>query len=88
MATRKTTVVKTEVENEVIEKPVRRTKRSLFKGVVTNCQALNVRTEPNTDSNIVDVLNIDTQVKILEIIEGWYKIDNGYVMSDFIEISK
>lgn len=57
-----------------------------IKGVIVNCHLLNVRKSPDTKSNIVSVLEVGKNVNILEKLNGWYKVDNGYVKSDFINV--
>ena len=64
-------------------------------GIVTNCVKLNVRKEPNKDSDIISVLNQYTEVNIdlTNSTEDFYKITtfdglDGYCMKIFIAISK
>lgn len=74
-------------EKEPIEEPKEE------KGKVTNCERLNLRKEPNTDCEIVSVLEKGTEMTILsdEVSTpiGWYKVTvngvGGFVMSKFIE---
>ena len=63
------------------------------KGKVANCERLNLRKEPNTNCDIVDVLEKGTEMTILsdDILTpiGWYKVTvngvGGFVMRKFIE---
>lgn len=64
-------------------------------GIVTSCVKLNVRKEPNKDSDIISVLNQYTEVNIdlTNSTEDFYKITtfdglDGYCMKRFIAISK
>lgn len=61
------------------------------KGTVTT-DGVRVRKEPNTQSEIVTVLNKSAQVDILEETDGWYRIKyelygtyEGYMKKDFIK---
>ena len=62
---------------------------TLQKGVV-NCQNLNVRKAPTTESTILRIIPKDTEVKILDDVnEIWYKIripeiETGFCMKEFI----
>lgn len=60
-------------------------------GTVTT-DGVRVRKEPNTNSEIVTVLNASAQVEILEELDGWYKIKydslgtyEGYMSKDFVK---
>lgn len=61
------------------------------KGKVANCEKLNLRKEPNTNCDIVSVLEKGTDLIISpdEAPIGWYKVTvngvGGFVMSKFIE---
>ena len=62
-------------------------------GVVTNCRRLNVREEPNKDSNILTTIDSGKSVTIYsdESTDGWYRVsieDNvkGYCMKEYISI--
>lgn len=58
-------------------------------GVVT-ASALNVRVNPNTSSNVIGTLSYNTKVNILEINNGWYKINYNnslaWISSDYIKL--
>lgn len=64
-----------EVKEEKVEE------KETKKGVVT--ALLNVRKEPGGE--VVKVLNEGEIVNILDEKDGWYKIDDGYVMAKFIK---
>ncbi|MGG2067120.1 MULTISPECIES: SH3 domain-containing protein [unclassified Bacillus (in: firmicutes)] len=55
---------------------------------IVNADALNVRSEPNTQSEIIDVLPNGKFVTIQEEQEGWYKVihngTSGYVKKEFL----
>ena len=64
-------------------------------GIVIGCVKLNVRKEPNKDSDIISVLNQYTEVNIdlTNSTKDFYKITtfdglNGYCIKRFIAISK
>ena len=71
---KKEPVVEEAKEKKVEEKKVKH-------GVVT--ALLNVRKEPGGE--VVKVLNEGEIVNILDEKDGWYKIDDGYVMAKFIK---
>ena len=61
------------------------------KGIVRNCELLNVRKEPNTDSDIIKVINRGDEVNIINEDKGimsadFYKTTDGYVMKNYIKI--
>lgn len=65
-------------------------------GKVVDCQMLNVRTEPTTESEVMVVINKGEEVivRIPDFTEDWHFIEfhkspmtiTGYVMSKFIEV--
>ena len=67
------------VVEEVKEEKVK--ENEVKHGVVT--ALLNVRKEPGGE--VVKVLNEGEIVNILDAKDGWYKIDDGYVMAKFIK---
>ena len=61
------------------------------KGIVINCELLNVRKEPNTDSDIIKVINHGDEINIIKEDKGimnadFYKTTDGYVMKKYIKI--
>lgn len=68
----------------VVEKPT-------VSGIVTGCEKLNVRTEPNKDSEVKTIIEKDKEVVIdpNNSSTEWYAISvdgiNGFVMSKFIK---
>lgn len=69
-------------EEKKAEKPIKTTK----KGVVANCDLLNVRKEPNISSEIIKTLSVGTEIEILGTEKGFYKIADGYVMKTYITV--
>ena len=54
---------------------------------ITNCDNLRLRTAPNTDSEIIKMLQKGTQVEILgDANQDFYKVSGGYLMKRFIDI--
>lgn len=60
-------------------------------GTVTNCSKLNVREKPNTDADVLTVLNYDSEIKIdpARSTNEWLKIVTtsgveGYCMRKFV----
>ena len=73
--------IKEEIKEEVAEKKY---------GQVYNCELLNVRTEPNLNSEIFSILNRNDKVEILDDILDFYKIlkdgSEVYCMKKYIKI--
>lgn len=66
-------------------------KTEIKKGIVRNCELLNVRKEPNTDSDIIKVINHGDEINIIKedkgiISDDFYKTTDGYVMKKYIKI--
>ena len=54
---------------------------------ITNCDNLRLRTAPNTDSEIIKMLQKGTQVEILgDANQDFYKVSGGYLMKRFVDI--
>ena len=49
---------------------------------------VNLRSEPNTDSAVVTVLGVGTQVRMIGEEDGWVKVSfndqEGYIRADFL----
>ena len=74
-----------EVEEVKLKEP------EIKKGIVINCELLNVRKEPNTDSDIIKVINHGDEVNIIKEDKGvmsadFHKTTDGYVMKKYIKI--
>lgn len=63
--------------------------RAATTGTVT-ADVLNVRSNPNTSSNIIGSLKQSTKISIIEMSNGWYKISynntNGWVSGDYVKL--
>lgn len=46
---------------------------------------LNVRSQPSTDGDKVKKLSEGAIIQILETLDGWYQIEDGYVSADYVE---
>lgn len=56
-------------------------------GVVTASLGLNVRKDPSTTEPSVGLLSKGTSIKIsAKTSNGWYKIPNGYVCDDYVDV--
>lgn len=53
---------------------------------MVSTSSLNVRSGPGTSHSKVKTLSAGAQVEILETLDGWYRIDGGYVSADYILI--
>lgn len=61
--------------------------------VLISSDSLNVRETPSDEANVIDQIEVCTEVEVLENSEGWYKISysggkTGYVSSDSITQDK
>ena len=59
-------------------------------GAVT-CELLNVRKAPNKDSDVLEVIKMESKVTILDKNKEWYKVKTakdtiGYCMKKFISV--
>ena len=78
-------VTKNVKEVEEVKEP------EIKKGILSNCELLNARKEPNTDSDIIKVINHGDEINIIKEDKGnmsadFYKTTNGYVMKKYIKI--
>lgn len=64
-------------------------------GVVSNCKKVNVRTDANKESDVIEILDAGTQVVLSSSAtkNGFYRVKTteslkgyGYIMSDFVTI--
>ncbi len=51
-----------------------------------SASTLNVRSGPDSSHEKVSTLSSGAQVEILETLDGWYRIEGGYVSADYIQI--
>ena len=78
-------ITKNTKEVEEVKEP------EIKKGIVRHCELLNVRKEPNTDSDIIKVINHGDEINIIKedkeiISDDFYKTTDGYVMKKYIKI--
>ena len=45
---------------------------------------LNIRTGPSTEYDRVGKLSVGKTVKVLDVLDGWYQIESGYVCGDYV----
>lgn len=68
--------------------------RQMFVGrdgyILTDGGSINLRAAADTESTILNVLGVGTQVKIIDIDEDWFRIEagehTGYVKSEFVTL--
>lgn len=66
---------------------------TIVEGTVINCARLNVREKPSKEANVVEVLNVGSEVLVdkSEVNDEFYKVTtksgkDGYCMKTFVEI--
>lgn len=72
--------------NVHIDKESKVDKKEPEQGVVLAVSGLNIRTEPNINSDIIDTLDHGTKVKILDETNYWYRIDKGFIYKEYVEL--
>ena len=84
----------TPVINPVVETVETVTVPETVKGVVVNCAKLNVREKPNTDAEVVCVLNAQSEIEIVvaKSTNKWFYVCTatgveGYCMRQYVEAS-
>lgn len=86
-------ITDTEVTETVIENKstVETNSGAVSTGVIANCAKLNVRSKPNTNGDVLAVLNVNDKISIDvdESTDEWFKIRtadgvNGYCMRKFV----
>ena len=79
-------VVETESEVEI------KTSTNAIKGVVSNCNKLKVRMEPNFDSIVLRTVNSGTEITmdVTRSTDEWYYVPdlNGFCMKEYITVIK
>jgi len=62
---------------------------STVTGTVT-ADVLNIRSNPNTSSSVIGKLNYNTKVSIVEISNGWYKVNynniTGWISGQYVDL--
>lgn len=69
--------------NEVVEENNYKHSR---KGTVVKCSVLNIREEASLNASILGQLKAGEVIDILDESGDFFKIDNGYVMKDYISV--
>ena len=86
------TIVKNELtDNDKIDKLHDKSKEII--GFVTNCIKLNIRKEPNINSDVICIKTISSKLKVVDKCpdSGWYRVsDNngidGYCMKEYLAL--
>lgn len=58
---------------------------TITRGLITN-GPLNVRSGPSTDHGKCGKLSAGQEVNVLEKLDGWYRIDQGYVNAEYVSL--
>lgn len=84
--------VKPETDEVIEESKTTKSAEKITIGKVYNCGSLNIRAQPNINSEIVNIVKKDTTVAIVHTksTDGWYKVIvdsklSGFCMKDFIK---
>ena len=60
--------------------------------VLTSGGSVNLRSAADTESTILNVLNLGDKVKILENADGWFRVEageyTGYILSEFVTLDE
>ena len=84
-----------ETKNEMIEEVKEVTEEEpeteIVTGVVVNCDKLNIREKPSTDSKVLRIVKKDEELGIYPTpVDGFYKVvrmeTEGYCMMNFIKL--
>lgn len=71
---------------EVAVKETKPVKKANKKGVVADCELLNVRSAASTTADVVKTIPVGSEVEILGSEADFYKISGGFVMKQFIKL--
>lgn len=63
------------------------TSKNINVGYIIPEVGVNVRTEPDINSDIIATLKYNSKVKVKGEESGWYKTDIGYIRKDLINLS-
>lgn len=82
--------VESTLEAEATEKVESKPEVKIIKGVIVNCERLNVRKEPNINSEVLAILDKGTAVTIYGEENEFYKISHAgeYCMKKYISVQK
>ncbi len=75
--------VEQEIEPEIVQEIVPDSEPYNMGYVVDG--PLNIRSAPSTDGSVLGKLYAGNWVEILDIEDGWYRIDRGYVSADYVD---
>lgn len=90
------TKIESTLEPEVTEKVETKPKVEVLKGVVANCERLNVRTNPSLNAAVESVIDKGTEVEITDSYGDFYFVRtdkttegiNGWCMKKYISVQK
>lgn len=71
---------------DILEEEIKEEEPAKKMGIVKGCGLLNVREKPTTNARAIRQISVNTKVEILGEEDGFYKINDGYVMSNFIDL--
>lgn len=74
---------------DVLEKEVVKKETKVYKLKLVNCKMLNLRKSPNLKSEVLSILNLESDLVFIDEIGEWTKVHFngkvfGYVMTKFI----
>lgn len=72
-----------QTHDQPVQKPAQPATDSKTYGMVS-ASTLNVRSGPGSSYEKVSTLSSGAQVELLESLDGWYRIEGGYVSADYI----
>ena len=84
-----------ELENKTTKDADVEPEKDQVKGIVANCEKLNVRAKPNKNAEVLTIIKKGDEVRVIDdSIEGWLNVSIdlgtegfiGYCMKDYIEI--
>ena len=81
-------VVNKEEEPQKPTKDNENEQQKVIKGVVTAKGGLRIREEQSLESNIIDVVSYNKEIDILEELEEWVRVEQGYMLKKFVQINK
>lgn len=74
--------------DEVIDVPQTQATEEIELSYMWTTDGVNLRSEPNTDCDVVTVLEMGTQVRMIGEEDGWVKVSynnqEGYIRADFL----
>ncbi len=77
------TKIESTLEPEVTEKAEHKPEVEVVKGIVTNCERLNVRTNPNLNAAVDVVIDKGTEVEIIDSNGDFYYVRKGSTTEGF-----